>query len=341
MADRPGPDTSDLRRPGLVGPEPGGGFRPPRPDGPETLVLTGPTGAGKTALSLEIAEALDAEIISADSRQVYRHMEIGTAKATARERARIPHHGLDLVDPGERYSAGRFARDARRWIRAIRGRGRVPMVVGGTGFFIRALTDPLFREPPMDRRRRERLKAYLDGKPDSTLQEWLATLDPESARRLEESGGRQRVLRALEMALLTGRPLGWWHRHREAETEGVDALVFVLSLPREILYDRINRRVDAMLEAGLVEEVAELLGRGYPPDAPGMTATGYPEIAHHLTGETTLEEAADRIRRKSRGYARRQLTWFRNQLPEGAVWLDGTRPNDELVEEVVARWREA
>jgi tRNA dimethylallyltransferase len=311
---------------------------------PEALVLTGPTGAGKTELSLSVAERLDAEIISADSRQVYRGMDIGTAKVDAAARDRIPHHGLDLVEPGERYSAGRFARDARGWIREIRGRGRVPMIVGGTGFFIRALTDPLFREPPMDRDRREALKAVLAGKEDAELVAWLETLDPEGARRLEErdgGAGRQRVVRLLEMALLTGRPLGWWHEHRAAEESGLAVRVFVLSLPRDLLYDRINRRVDAMLEAGLVAEVAGLLEQGYDPGEPGMTATGYPEVAAHLAGEASLEEAADRIRRKTRGYARRQLTWFRNQLPEGpdrTVWLDGTRPTDELVEEVVERW---
>ena len=306
---------------------------------PDALVLTGPTGVGKTELSLRLAERLDGEIISADSRQVYRGMDIGTAKVRAESRARVPHHGLDVVDPGERYSAGRFARDARQWIRGIRERGRVPILVGGTGFFIRALTDPLFREPPMDRDRREALKAYLAEQSDDVLAAWLERLDPASAERLAESGGRQRVLRALEMALLTGRPIGWWQRMHAAEREGLDAMVFVLSRPRDALYDRINRRVDAMLDAGLVDEVAALLDAGHAPADPGMTATGYPEIAGYLAGETSLEEAADRIRRKTRGYARRQLTWFRNQLPEGAVWLDGTRPTDELVDEVVERWR--
>ena len=309
------------------------------PDRPDALVLTGPTGVGKTELSLRLAERLDGEIVSADSRQVYRGMDIGTAKVGAESRARVPHHGLDVVDPGERYSAGQFARDARRWIREIRGRGRVPILVGGTGFFLRALTDPLFREPPMDRSRREALKAYLAEQPGEVLRTWLERLDPASAERLAEAGGRQRVLRALEMALLTGRPIGWWQRRHAAEHEGVDAMVFVLSRPREALYDRINRRVDAMLETGLVDEVVGLLEAGYAPDDPGMTATGYPEIAGYLAGETSLEDAADRIRRKTRGYARRQLTWFRNQLPEGAVWLDGTRPTDELVDEVVERWR--
>lgn len=312
-------------------------------DPPAALALTGPTASGKTALALALAERLGAEIISMDSRQVYRAMDIGTAKADAAARARVPHHGLDLVDPGERYSAGAFAADARRWIDAIRARGRVPLLVGGTGFFLRALTDPMFDEPPMDTGRRAALETFLRDRPSGEPRRWLAALDPETAERLARSGsgggggGGQRVLRALEVALLTGRPLGWWHRHRPGPAP-LDIRVFVLDLPREVLDERIDRRVDAMIAAGLVEEVRRLLAAGHEPGDPGMTATGYPEIAEFLRGRTTLEDAADRIRRATRRYARRQRTWFRNQLPADAVWLDGLRRTDELVEEVVQRW---
>lgn len=302
------------------------------------IVLTGATGVGKTALALHLADALDAEIISADSRQVYRGMDIGTAKATPAERDRVPHHGLDLTDPGERYSAGRFARDARRWMTQIRERGRVPLIVGGTGLFIRALTHPLFREPPMDRDRRRSLGAVLDAFDDDRLRHWLGRLDPESARILRDRGGTQRVLRALEVVLLTGRPLPWWQRTRPAEAAPLAGPVLVLDRPREELYERIDRRVGAMLDTGLVDEVADLLAAGYAPDDPGMSATGYAEIAAHLRGELSLDEAADRIRARTRGYARRQLTWFRNKLPERAVWLDARRPVDELAEEVKERW---
>lgn len=307
---------------------------------PHALAITGPTGAGKTALSLEVAERLDGEIISVDSRQVYRGMDIGTAKATPAERARVPHHGLDILDPGERYSAGRFARDARRWIAEIRRRGHVPMLVGGTGFFLRSLTEPLFTEPPMDRELRGRLREFFQRKPSDLALRWLRVLDPPAGRRLGEAGGRQRILRALEVPLLTGRTLGYWHEHSPARP-GLAVRTFVLDLPRAVLYERIDRRVDAMLEAGLLDEVRELLERGFTPDDPGMSATGYPELASVLRGEVPLEEAADRIRRTTRRYARRQLTWFRHQLPEDAVWLDGTRPTTELVTEVVEEWRNA
>jgi tRNA dimethylallyltransferase len=304
------------------------------------LVLTGPTASGKTALGLEVAERIGGEIISADSRQVYRGMDIGTAKATPRERARVPHHGLDLVDPDVRYSAGRFARDARRWIAEIRGRGRVPVLVGGTGFFLRALTQPLFREPPLDADRRTRLSDYLESLPEPVLHHWLAALDPVAARRLRGGGGRQRLLRALEIALLTGRPLHWWHEAQPTEQAPLDAATFVLDLPRPLLDERINRRVDAMFEAGLVNEVRELLRRGYSSDDPGLTATGYPETMAALDGRIGMDEAKDRIRRATRRYARRQLTWFRHQVPD-AVWLDANRPLNEQADEVLRIWQSA
>ncbi|MBW3554335.1 MAG: tRNA (adenosine(37)-N6)-dimethylallyltransferase MiaA [Gemmatimonadetes bacterium] len=309
-------------------------------DAPAALALTGPTASGKSALALALASRLDAEIVSMDSRQVYRGMDIGTAKPTRAERARVPHHGVDLVDPGERYSAGRFARDARRAITEIRARDRVPLLVGGTGFFLRALTHPLFREPAMDAERRKALGERLDALPPEEPARWLAALDPESAARLEGRGGSQRVLRALEVSLLTGRPLGWWHEHQPGPPP-VPLRVFVLDLPRDTLNQRIDDRVDAMLDAGLADEVNALLDAGHAPGDPGMNATGYPEMIAHLAGEITREEAAERIRRATRRYARRQITWLRHQLPPDAAWLDGTRPMDELVEEVVSQWQAA
>lgn len=306
---------------------------------PVALVITGPTATGKTALSLDVAERLDGEIISMDSRQVYRGMDIGTAKVTPDQRARVPHHGLDLVDPDERYSAGQFARDARRWIEEIRARGHTPILVGGTGFFLRALTHPLFREPEMPERAREALKRWLERQPEAKLRRWLAVLDPATAKTLEASGGRQRVSRALEVVLLTGRPLSWWHRHAPPETPPLPLLIFVVSLPREQLYRRINDRVLEMIEAGWVDEVRVLLERGYDLDDPGMVAHGYPELVAYIRGEWSLEEAIEAIQRATRRYARRQLTWFRHQLPPGAIWLDATRPRAELVDTIVDIWK--
>jgi len=307
-------------------------------DSPAALAIVGPTGSGKTALSIEVARRLGGEVISMDSRSVYRGMDVGTAKPTLEERAGIPHHGIDLVEPSSRFSAAEWARYARRLISEIRSRGSVPMLVGGTGFFLRALTHPIFREPEMDPDARLRLARGLEPLDDAELHRWLSVLDPESAARLETWGGRQRLLRALEVPLLTGRSLTWWHANSPPEEEPVPVLPFVLEVPRELLYERIDRRVDEMVADGLIEEVRALVER-YGEDAPGLNAHAYIELFPYFRGERSLQEALDLARRNTRAYTRRQLTWFRGQLPPGAEWLDGTRPRAELVEEIVGRWR--
>ncbi len=306
----------------------------------DALAIVGPTASGKTGLALAVARRLGGEIVSMDSRQVYRGMDIGTAKASAAERAAVPHHGLDLVDPDERYSAGAFARDARRWIDEIRARGHVPVLAGGTGFFLRALTHPLFREAEIDPPRRERLKRWLRGRPEAELHRWLERLDPASAAALAQAGGRQRLARALEVALLSGRPLSWWHAHAPAEAPPLALRVYVLDLPRAELYRRTDERVHQMLAAGLEREVRGLVARGYDERAPGLNATGYVELLRYLRGETSLETAVDAIQRATRRFARRQLTWLRHQLPADAVHLDALRPPDQLADAIAAAWRE-
>lgn len=303
-------------------------------DYPSTLAIVGPTASGKTALSLDVARRLPAEIISMDSRQLYRGMDVGTAKATPEQRAAVPHHGLDLADPDERFGAGRFARAARRWIREIEGRDRIPLLVGGTGFFLRALTHPIFREPELDPQRRAELHRVLEGMDTEALHRWLGELDPPAADRLSAWGGRQRMIRALELPLLTGQPLSWWHQHAPPEAEPLRPRIFVLGPPRDQLYGAINKRVGEMASSGLAEEVRALVENGYGESDPGMNATGYIELLPHLRGEIPLEDALDRVRRNTRRYARRQLTWFRHQLPEGAVWLDASRPVGELAREI-------
>jgi len=300
------------------------------------LALVGPTASGKTALSIDLAERIGAEIISMDSRQVYRGMDIGTAKATPEQRARVPHHGLDLVDPDQRFSAGEFSRYVHRLVPEIRSRGHLPLLVGGTGFFLRALTHPIFREPPLDPERRAALQRELEQKSDEELLRWLAELDPEAAARLREWGGRQRVMRALELPLLTGHTLAWWHQHSPPELPPLEVKVFELQMPRERLVRAIDHRVTEMAEAGLVEEVRGLVEAGYSDRDPGMNATGYIELLPYLHGERSLEEALDLIRRNTRAYAKRQVTWFRHQLPADAVRLDATLPRSELVEQISA-----
>jgi tRNA dimethylallyltransferase len=307
--------------------------------GQPPVAIVGSTATGKTALAIDVALRLAGEIISMDSRQVYRGMDIGTAKATAEQRAAVPHFGLDLVAPHERFSAGRFARYARDRIVEIGARGHLPLLVGGTGFFLRALTHPIFREPELDRDRRAALAAFLGTLADDDLRRWLRAFDPPAAGRLERWGGRQRLLRALEMPLLTGRSLTWWHANAPPETRPLEPTVFVVDLPRPLLDRAIDDRVREMLASGLLDEVAFLLRSGYDERSPGMKATGYVELIPHLRGDVSLEEAVDAIRKNTRAYSRRQLTWFRNQLAGGAIWLDAAAPREALVERVVQEVR--
>lgn len=305
---------------------------------PEFLAITGATTTGKTALSLAVAAALDGEVISMDSRQIYRGMNIGTDKVAGAIRARTPHHGVDIRDPDESYSAGTFARDAVRWMRGIRARGRVPVLAGGTGFFLKALMEPLFEEPKLDPGRLAPLRRFLARRGTEELERWVRVLDPERAP-LAVAGGTQRIERTLEVTLLTGRPLSWWHRTQPANAPAAEGMVVVLKLPRDELYHRINERVGTMAERGMVEEVRGLAARGYGPDDPGMSGTGYREILGYLEGRLSLEDALDETRRATRRYARRQLTWFRNQLPTDAVSIDGLQAPEAQCAEVLEAWR--
>ena len=304
---------------------------------PQFLAVTGPTASGKTGLSMAIAERLPVEVISMDSRQVYRGMDVGTDKASVELQRAVPHHGLDMIDPEERYSAGRFARDVRRWIPEITARGNLPMLVGGTGFFLRAVIDPMFAQPELDARRLEALRSYLGQQGRDRLERWVALLDPERAPVAIE-GGPQRISRTLEVALLSGRPLSWWHREAPAEADGVPGVIIVLELSKDEIDRRIDDRVSGMVERGLVDEVRSLLDAGYAMESPGMSGTGYREIARYLAGEATLEDAVEQVRLNTRKYARRQLTWFRNQLPDSAVRVDATEPLEAQRDQALAAW---
>ena len=306
---------------------------------PTFIALTGPTTSGKTQLSCALARIHEVEIISMDSRQVYKGMDIGTDKVPDDVREQVPHHALDLVHPDERYSAGQFARDARDWIKEIIKRDRVPVLAGGTGFFLKAITEPVFSEPPLDSARLKKIRRYLSTLDYRVLAKWVEKLDPERAS-LAIDGGPQRMSRTIEVALLTGKPLSSWHRESPSDVAALTGLIIQLELPREELDRRINDRVTYMVERGLVSEVRSLLEAGYTFDDPGMTATGYREIAHYLEGGQTLEEAMEEIRRNTRRYARRQLTWFRNQLPPSVCMIDATASIDVQATAVLDAWIE-
>ena len=307
---------------------------------PLVPVIVGPTGVGKTAVAAAWAALEPITVVSADARQAYRGLDIGTAKPPGDLRARVPHVGLDVVHPGERYSAGQFARDAATWLAEIRTAGRQPVVVGGTGFYVRALAEGLFHEPPLDAGRRERLRDWTARLPVARLAHWAARLD-----RRFGGGGRQRATRAIEVALLTGRGLSWWQEHARA-TGAMRPWYIHLTLPRDALERRIVERVDAMLAAGLVAEVRRTLDRPVAPDAPGLDGVGYREVVAMLTGRLPERELREAIVVATRRYAKRQETWFRHQLRdggrgtgEGVVWtLDAVEAPDVLAARIVDRW---
>ncbi|HKV71980.1 MAG TPA: tRNA (adenosine(37)-N6)-dimethylallyltransferase MiaA [Gemmatimonadales bacterium] len=306
------------------------------------MVVVGPTASGKTALAEALAALLPLTVISADARQVYRELDIGTAKPGPELRARVPHLGLDLIAVGERYSAGRFAADAAGWIADVRGSARTPVVVGGTGFYIRALGEGLFQEPDLDPDAREALRDWTDGLDTGALVRWAGRLDPRFG-----GGGRQRAARAIEVALMTGYPLSHWQEVAR-ETGAIRPWYIHLTLPRDVLHRRIAERADRMLKQGLVEEVRRVLATGVAPDAPGLDAVGYREVVAAERGQLAWADVRQTVVIATRQYAKRQETWFRNQLsvasgqrPVTNVWrVDATLPSAELAEIVVRKWTE-
>ena len=292
-----------------------------------SLVLTGPTTSGKTALSVELSQRFPIEVISMDSRQVYKGLDIGTDKVGAEHRDIIPHHGLDLVTPRQRYSAGQFGRDARRWVDGIASRGSLPVIVGGSGFFLKTLLSPMFTEPVLDPLSRERLREWLGAQSNETLSRFVRALDPDRAE-VSVAGGPQRMARTIEVSLLTGMTLSRWHVEAPAEAPFLPAVVIVLNLPREEIDRRIEERVSRMVERGLESEVRGLIASGYGDKDPGMTATGYREMSRYVRGDASLAEAKKEIVASTKKYSRRQLTWIRHQLPDHTVTIDATQPVD-------------
>jgi tRNA dimethylallyltransferase len=274
------------------------------------IVILGPTATGKSALALEAALCLGGEIINSDSMQIYRGMDIGTAKPPLRARKEVRHHLFDMIDPDERYTAGRYRSDAARAIEEIRERGRLPLVVGGTGLYIRALTEGLFDGPAEDPAIREELLREAGARGKAHLHEMLREVDPASARAIHPNNTR-RVIRALEVWRLTGRPISELQRESTPTEPPYDTLKIGLALERPLLYERIDRRVEEMIKEGLVDETRGLVERGYDESSPAMGGLGYKECLAHIRGRITLDEAVRLIKRNTRHYAKRQMTWFR------------------------------
>jgi tRNA dimethylallyltransferase len=287
---------------------------PPTPPTPLIIAIVGATATGKSRLALALAERLagGGEIVNADALQAYRGFDIGTAKPDAAERRRVPHHLIDVLDPAERYSAGEFARRARAAIDAIRARGRRPLVVGGSGLYLRALVSGISPIPASDPRLRAELRRRAAAEGLAPLVAELARLDPPTAARLPPCD-TQRVLRALEVALASGRPLSAWIAEQPFGSQRIAAVRIGLTLPRAILYDRIAGRVARMVEEGWTEEVRGLLQRGLTPDLPAFQAIGYRQLVYYVRGEWSLAKTIDETVRATRRFAKRQETWFRKE----------------------------
>ena len=276
------------------------------------VVIAGPTGVGKTEFSLQLAERIGAEIVSVDSLQVYREFDIGTDKVGARARDRVRHHLIDVVDPREEFNAADFKRRATEAIDEIYGRGNRPLLVGGTGLYIRLLVHGMLDVPEPSDELRAKYDRQADEHGDDFLYRRLRQLDPELADEVHPND-QVRITRGLEVYDQTGKPLSEHQREHRFSTPNYNALKLVLIRPRKELYDRINRRVDQMIEAGLEAEYRGLLEAGYSPELKPMQSIGYRQIGEYVAGERSLDEAVDEIKRQTRRYAKQQISWFRGE----------------------------
>jgi tRNA dimethylallyltransferase len=290
-------------------------------DKPNLLVLVGPTAVGKTRISLDIAKAWNAEIISGDSMQVYRGMDIGTAKIRPEEREGVPHHLIDICEPDYPFSVAEFQERCGTLIEEISARGRLPFIVGGTGLYVESVAYGYdFAEGGSDEAYREELRQFVLSQGAEALLGKLREVDPESAERLHPNDQR-RIIRALEIYRLTGKTMSE-HLAVQTKTSPYELCIVGLTMERERLYARINERVDAMIAEGLVDEVKRLLDAGVSPDAVSMQGLGYKEIALHLQGSLSLDEAVELLKRDTRRFAKRQLSWFRRM--KDIAWIDAS-----------------
>jgi len=298
------------------------------------IVIGGPTACGKTGFSIKLAKEIGGEIISADSMQVYRYMDIGTAKVTPEEADGVPHYLIDEFDPDEEYNVMLFQQKAKAYMEEIWAKGKIPILVGGTGFYINALLyDNDFTETDNDTSYREECYRLAQEQGPEVLYERLKEVDPEYAE-IMHANNVKRVTRALEYHYLTGQKFSEHNAEQKEKETPYDAAVILLNMDREKLYERIELRIDLMMEQGLLEEVKGLLDRGYTPDLVSMQGIGYKEFIPYFNGECTLEEAVTQLKTNTRRFAKRQLTWFRRQID--GLWVDMSRSTgEEIMAEVL------
>jgi tRNA dimethylallyltransferase len=283
------------------------------------IVILGPTASGKSRLAISLALRLQGEIVNCDAFQIYRGMDIGTAKVSRAEQEQIRHHMLDLQDPDRDFSAGDYQRQAREVIRVIGDRGKLPFIVGGTGFYLRALIDGLFEGPARSKELRARMRKVIQRKGPQILHRALQRVDPESAERIAQMDA-ERIVRAYEVYLVSGKSMTWWQQQPRDAFRGYRWLKLGINLPRERLYERINQRVDEMFQRDLIGETRELLKK-FSRDSQAFKAIGYRQAAATIEGKMTESEAIEETKKQSRHYAKRQLTWFRTD--PSILWLDG------------------
>ncbi len=300
------------------------------------IVLTGPTAVGKSKLSIALAKTIGGEIISADSMQVYKYMNIGTDKISPEKMDKVPHHLIDFLEPTEDFNVFEFQKLVKAAIEDIASRGHVPIIVGGTGFYIQAvLYDIDFTETDEDDSYRKELEERARTEGVHVLHEELKAVDPESAEAIHENNSK-RVIRALEYYKKTGKPISEHNKEQHERTSPYDFKYFVLTDDREVLYSRIDKRVDQMIDEGLETEVRELLKLGIPRTATSMQGLGYREMFGYIDGEYDLERAIYLIKRNTRHFAKRQLTWFKRE--EDVIWIDKRdfdRNEDKILKEIV------
>jgi tRNA dimethylallyltransferase len=290
------------------------------------IAILGPTASGKSRLAVSLSLHFHGEIVNCDAFQIYKGMDIGTAKISPAERLQIRHHMLDLQNPDRDFSAGDYQRQAREVIRAISDRGHLPFVVGGTGFYLRALIDGLFEGPARSEELRERMRHIIQRKGPRVLHRALQHIDPECAARIAQMDA-ERIIRAYEVYLVSGKSMTWWQQQPRDALQGFRWLKIGINLPRDRLYERINQRVDDMFRNGLLDETRELL-KQFSPHSQAFKAIGYRQAAACIEGRMTESEAVEETKMHSRRYAKRQLTWFR--ADPAAIWLDGSLEPEEL-----------
>ncbi|ACA45626.1 tRNA (adenosine(37)-N6)-dimethylallyltransferase MiaA [Clostridium botulinum] len=303
----------------------------------DLLIIAGPTAVGKTDISIKLAEKLNGEIISADSMQIYKYMDIGSAKITKDEMKGIPHHLIDVVEPHEEFNVSSFKDLAEKSIKDIWNRGKLPIIAGGTGLYINSLIYNYdFTDADRDEKYREYLTKLAEDKGNEYVHSLLKDIDEESYEKLYPND-LKRVVRALEVYKITGKSISEYIKENEKKLYDIPYNVnyFILNMNREVLYERINKRVDIMMGKGLIEEVKKLESMGYTPDMQSMKGIGYKEVLFYLNGDISLDEAIYLIKKGSRNYAKRQLTWFRKD--KRSIWIDKDKysSEEEIVDKII------